>query len=150
MTSSSGAYAKQSLGYPHNLDFLLENIAFPSDARNNYLQEKPRLLYKEIEPYSSQLQKLILLNVCAAPGCAYKWCAPVIIFYVCGEAVRGQGKRICVCVSFWSCDVPASVWCWRCWQELEIPPALTLDRGASCCWVSCFVQRQSLSPPTPL
>lgn len=112
---------------PHKSDFLLENRTFPNDARNNCLQERPRLLSKEIGPYSLQPHQTDCEMTVGSRACAYKWCSCVMLSYRYGEDV-GRGRERIFFFGPVMCLTPT--WHWRCWQKSEISPPLTLwQRG---------------------
>lgn len=116
---------------------------FPNDARNNCLQERPRLLSKEIGPYSLQLHQTDCETTVGSRACAYKWCSCVMLSYRYGEDVGRGRERIFFLV----------LWCT--WPQLDTgdadrsqkyPLLWLFDRGVGCCWVSCFSQKMFFFP----
>ena len=128
---------------PHNWNFLLENLALSNDTRNNCLQEKPRLLSKESEPYSLQLQEAITVEDDGAGSlaCAYKWCTCVIIIDMCGEGVgRGQGKNFFFLI-LWCSWPRLNTWDTDRNQKYLLPLSLWQGMGLAKC--SAFHKRKN-------
>lgn len=132
----------------HSWNFLLENLALSNDSRNNCLQEKPRLLSKESEPYCLQPQEAITVedDGTGSLACAYKWCTCVIIVYICGEGVGGweEGRGSIFFFDLVMCLT--STWHLGYWQESKISPPLESLTGVGSCWMFHFSQKKRFSP----
>lgn len=128
----------------HSWNFLLENLALSNDSRNNCLQEKPRLLSKESEPYCLQPQEAITVedDGTGSLACAYKWCTCVIIVYICGEGVGGweEGRGSIFFLILW-CAWPR-LDTWDTDRNQKYPLPLSLWQGLGLVECSTFHKRK--------